>query len=115
MPGRAATREREGKLGLSPGARWRQGDGRGYGGFRACGGAAAGSPGAEGGRCVRDDGGGEVAGLPELEEVFEAGEQAGQDGVDQGEQGGGHDSPTFPRRGIGAHLGAEAGGPGWFE
>ena len=75
-----------------------------------CGGKRAG-----GGRCAARDGGGELAGLPELEEVFEAGEEAGQDGGDQCVQGGGRVSPTSPRRGVGAHLGAEAGGPGWFE
>ena len=52
---------------------------------------------AEGG-CA-DGGRGEGAGLPEAEDLFEAGEDAREDGGDQGVQGSGRDSPTHPRGG----------------
>ena len=77
---------------------------------RACGGRKMGA-----GRCTPDDGRRELAGLPELDEVFEAGEDAREDGGDHGVQGGGQHSPGSPRRGCGAHLGAEIGEPGWVK
>lgn len=51
----------------------------------------------------------ELAGLPEQEEVFEAGEDAREQGGEYGVQGNGQHSPGSPRRGGGAHLGAEVG------
>ena len=52
---------------------------------------------------------GELAGLPEQEEVFEAGEDAREQGGEYGVQGNGQHSPGSPRRGGGAHLGAAVG------
>lgn len=52
------------------------------------------------GRCggaVSRGRGGEFAGLPEEEDCFEAGEDAGQDGGDEGVQGFGQHSPVRPR------------------
>ena len=102
-------------------------DGRGSGGGRAGfdaratrvrQGSAAGSRGGAG-RVVRGLGGGgggglgdwEGAGLPEAEECFQAVEEAGQDGGDEGLQGGGQHSPASPRRGrlLGGVPGAGGG------
>ncbi len=51
-------------------------------------------------RALAHDGLGELAGLPEQEEPFQAVEDAREDGGDQGVEGFGHDSPTSPRRGC---------------
>ena len=53
----------------------------------------------------------EGAGLPEAEECFQAVEEAGQDGGDEGLQGGGQHSPASPRRGrlLGGVPGAGGG------
>ena len=59
---------------------------------------------------LRADGGrGELAGLPEAEDLFEAGEDAREQGGEYGVQGNGQHSPGSPRRGGGAHLGAAVG------
>ena len=80
--------------------------------------------GAGGGVRVGSDGGrgasggrGEVAGLPEAEDLFEAGEDAREDGGDQGCDQGfwgfGRTSPTRPRGGDGsAEAGEVVGQPG---
>ena len=58
---------------------------------------------------------GEGSGLPECQDLFEAGEDAREDGGDQGVQGGGQPSPISPRRGRSCFaqagdLSAEGGG-----
>ena len=64
-----------------------------------------------GGGGQRDQG----AGLPEQEDLFQAGENAGEDGRDQGVQGGRRACPTCPRRGAGSAKGGELGAQrGWL-
>ena len=64
---------------------------------------------------LADGGCGELAGLPEQDEVFEAVEYAGEEGGEQGVQGNRQHSPGSARRGCGAHLGAAVGRLGWLE
>ena len=56
---------------------------------------------------------GEEAGLPEPEEVFQAAEDAREEGGDQGVQRVGQHFPICPRRGSGAD-GGEPVGQGWL-
>lgn len=52
---------------------------------------------------------GEAAGVPELEEVFQAAENAGQDGHNHGLEGGGQPGTGLHRRSGDAELGQLAG------
>ena len=70
--------------------------GRGLGGVRVGGLGAAG--------CLGE--GRELAGLPELDEVFQAGEDAGEDGGDHGVQGKAQHSPPGARQGNLVQAGA---------
>ena len=45
-----------------------------------------------------------LAGVPEQEDLFQAGEDAGQDGHDEGVDGGGQHSPVLIRAGCGAQA-----------
>ena len=91
-------------------SRGRRDGGRDATGARAPGGAVNAGKQDAGGLCCAGDGGRDKgAGLPEQEDLFQAGEDAGEDGRDQGVQGSGHACPTCPRRGAGSAKGGELG------
>ncbi len=62
---------------------------------------------------VADRGRGELAGLPEGEELFEAGEDARENGSDQGIQGGRQTDARLPPQG--AWGGGDRGAEGWMR